>query len=265
MWPDGATRVGVARTAALRLGKHHGMAPVGGEDERGRAHGRVDPDRALRAVARFVPRHLWSAVVIQDDGAVRVHFGRPDARDATVFDGSRTRAAPRRGAETKAKMKGGVLSPLPLALALKKNAWRLKGLAGRMRRSAVCRAFGLWRRTLRDAGDVVAATAADTAQMDCQTPPRPVRTPSSAATSAPPDGAPDRSPCGTHWENLRKASTAWLIGYGKELDSGIAAGSAVDGAATTLKAVLGILKERGVVVPERPAATSPPKKKKKKK
>merc|ERR1712185_526660 len=115
-----------------------------------------------------------------------------------------------------------------------------------MRRSAVCRAFGLWRRTLRDAGDVVAATAADTAQMDCQTPPRPVRTPSSAAASAPPDGAPDRSPCGTHWENLRKASTAWLIGYGKELDDGIAAGSAV-GDAVILKAVLGILKERGVV------------------
>ena len=56
-----------------------------------------------------------------------------------------------------------------------------------------------------------------------------------------------------------------LIGYGKELDSGIAAGSAVDGAATILRAVLGILEERGVVVPERPAASSPPKKKKKKK
>ena len=51
-----------------------------------------------------------------------------------------------------------------------------------------------------------------------------------------------------------------LIGYGKELDSGIAAGSAVDGAATILRAVL---EEHGVVVPERPAASSPPKKKKK--
>lgn len=243
------------------------MAPVGGEDERGRAHGRVDPDRALRAVARFVPRHLWSAVVIQDDGAVRVHFGRPDARGSTVFDGSCTRAAPGHGAE---KMKGGLKRPSisPLALALKKNAWRLKGLAGRMRRSAVCRAFGLWRRIPLGAGDVVATTAADSAQMDCQTPPRPTRT--SLRLNPPPDGAPDGS-ASVGWYNLQKASTAWLVGYGCELERGIPAGALIPlhrsfTSATAMYAELvRILKEeRGIVAPARSAA-SPPKKKKKKK
>ena len=66
------------------------MAPDDAENKRGRA--KINPDRALRAVARFVPPSLWTALVMQEDGGVRVHFEQPAARRSAVVDGRPARS-----------------------------------------------------------------------------------------------------------------------------------------------------------------------------